>query len=255
MTSTDIYYCVYRITNLVEKKHYYGYKSTKIHPSKVVGITYFSSSKGSSGKIFIDDQKKNPNNYRYKIVQIFHNAQKAIDREIKLHHKFDVKNHPSFYNKANQTTAKFDTTGISMSLEARKKMSIASKGVPKSQQHKEALSGRKHTQEEISKISKALRGLVKSEEHRAKLAKASYENSHGSKNNNFKHYYVTPLGTVESPSNLSPIISRTTLYKWCTKCDDKILKITYDRTKWLKENFIWEYLEGKTFREIGFSTL
>lgn len=254
MTSTDIYYCVYRITNLVEKKYYYGYKSSKIHPSKVVGVTYFSSSKGSFGKNFVDDQKKNPNNYRYKIVQIFTNAQKAIDREIKLHHKFDVKNHPYFYNKANQTSNKFDTTGICMSLEARKKMSIASKGKPKSEKHRLALSGRKHSQEEISKISKALRGLIKSEEHRAKLAKASRENSHGSQNNNFKHYYVTPLGIVESPSNLSPIISRTTLYKWCTKCDDKVLKITFDRTTWLKENFKWEDIEGKTFRDIGFYT-
>ncbi len=30
-----------------------------------------------------------------------------------LHKKFDVKNHPKFTNKANQTSSKFDTTGKS----------------------------------------------------------------------------------------------------------------------------------------------
>jgi hypothetical protein len=30
MTSKPIYFCVYRITNLVEKKHYYGYKSSSV---------------------------------------------------------------------------------------------------------------------------------------------------------------------------------------------------------------------------------
>ena len=111
MTSKPIYFCVYRITNIVEKKHYYGYKSSVIHPSKVVGVTYFSSSKGIYGKQFIADQKENPQNYKYKIVQIFNSKDEALSREIRLHTKFDVKNHSKFYNKSNQTSTGFDTTG------------------------------------------------------------------------------------------------------------------------------------------------
>ncbi len=90
MTSKPIYFCVYRITNLVENKHYYGYKSSVIHPSKVIGVTYFSSSKGIYGKQFIADQKENPQNYKYKIVQIFDSKYEALSREIRLHTKFDM---------------------------------------------------------------------------------------------------------------------------------------------------------------------
>lgn len=108
MTSKPIYFCVYRITNLVEKKHYYGYKSSSIHPSKVIGITYFSSSRD---KEFISDQKENPQNYKYKIVQIFGSKEEALAREIRLHNKFDVAVNPNFYHKAKQTSSGFDTTG------------------------------------------------------------------------------------------------------------------------------------------------
>jgi len=111
MTSKAIYYCVYRITNLVEKKHYYGYKSSKIHPSKVIGVTYFSS---STNKVFKRDQKNNPQNYKYKIVGIFNTPKEALEREIRLHKKFDVGVNKKFYNNAKQTSKSFDTTGISI---------------------------------------------------------------------------------------------------------------------------------------------
>lgn len=112
MTSKPIYFCVYRITNLVENKHYYGYKSSKIHPSKVIGVTYFSSLSGSEGKVFRKDQKKNPQNYKYKIVQIFNTHKEALAREIILHNKFEVGFNNNFYNKAKQTSTGFDTSGI-----------------------------------------------------------------------------------------------------------------------------------------------
>jgi hypothetical protein len=121
----SIYFCVYRITNIAEKKHYYGYKSSIIHPSKVIGITYFSSLTKEEGIAFRKDQKENPQNYKYKIVQLFDTKEEALNREIKLHKKFNVKTHPNFYNKANQTSTGFDTTGTSYeSLESRLKKSI-----------------------------------------------------------------------------------------------------------------------------------
>jgi hypothetical protein len=111
MSSKAIYFCVYRITNILTGKHYYGYKSSSIHPSKVIGIKYFSSLTGKDGKEFILDQKTNPRNYKYKIVKIFDNKTDAMALEVKLHAKFDVKRHPKFYNKSNQTSVGFDVTG------------------------------------------------------------------------------------------------------------------------------------------------
>jgi hypothetical protein len=87
MTSNIIYHYVYRITNLVENKHYYGKRSSKIKPILDLGHKYFSSSRD---KNFIQDQKANPTHYKYKIVANFETSESALTFEIKLHNKFNV---------------------------------------------------------------------------------------------------------------------------------------------------------------------
>ena len=57
------FHYVYRITNVEKNKYYYGSRSSNILPSEDIGIKYFSS---SSDKIFVQDQKENPQNYMYK---------------------------------------------------------------------------------------------------------------------------------------------------------------------------------------------
>ena len=99
---------IYRITNILLRMYYYGVRSTNLNPKDDLGTKYFSS---SSNKEFIKDQKENPQNYRYKIIRIFDNRKDAISLEIKLHNKFNVKLHESFYNRANQTVVGFDMTG------------------------------------------------------------------------------------------------------------------------------------------------
>lgn len=111
MSNEIIYYSVYRITNLILKKHYYGYKTSSVHPKQIVGVSYFSSLSGQEGIDFRNDQIENPQNYRYKIVGIFNNKTDAINLEIRLHNKFDVGVNQSFYNKAKQKSVGFDTTG------------------------------------------------------------------------------------------------------------------------------------------------
>ena len=69
------FHYVYRITNIVSKRHYYGVKSSSCHPSLDIGIKYFSSSKD---KEFMIDQKENPQNYRYKVVKIFNSRKEAF---------------------------------------------------------------------------------------------------------------------------------------------------------------------------------
>lgn len=91
---------VYRITNLNERKHYYGVRSSKIEPKLDLGSIYFSS---SSNKKFINEQKLHPQKFKYKIIQIFNSREEAIKLEIKLHEKFEVGVNIMFYNKVKQT--------------------------------------------------------------------------------------------------------------------------------------------------------
>ena len=105
MSSNSIYY-VYRITNIVLRKHYYGKRKTSIAPILDLGVNYFSS---SHDKEFIKDQKTNPQNYRYKIIRVFNTNESALLLEIKLHKRFNVGKNKSFYNMSNQTSTRFDS--------------------------------------------------------------------------------------------------------------------------------------------------
>ena len=157
--STDLlYHYVYRITNIVKCKHYYGKRSCKITPKEDLGVNYFSSSRD---KEFINDQKLNPQNYKYKIVSIHTDAISAINKEIKLHNKFDVSNHTCFYNKAKQTISKFDRTGQKHSEETRKNMSNARSGVNNHNY------GKTHSEETKRKMSFAQSGK---KNHNSKMA-------------------------------------------------------------------------------------
>jgi len=110
----------YRITNTKLNKHYYGTRSSK-DPSSDLGIKYFSS---SADKEFIQDQKENPHNYKYKIIKIFKNRKDALKLEIKLHDKFNVGINESFYNRAKQTSTGFDTAGIKWKMSVKGKNNI-----------------------------------------------------------------------------------------------------------------------------------
>ena len=103
------YHYTYRITNIVCKRHYYGSRSTNIHPILDIGVEYFSSSRDVD---FMKDQAENPSHYKYKIVKIFETSREdAIRLEVKLHDMFDVGKNPKFYNKVKQTSVGFDSTG------------------------------------------------------------------------------------------------------------------------------------------------
>jgi len=112
---------VYRITNIVTDYHYPGCRSAEI-PEEDIGIKYFSS---STNKLFIQDQKNNPDDYKYKIVYTGDNRKDAISFEVKYHKRLDVKNHPKFLNKANQTSSGFDTKGSIQTLKSNQKRSTS----------------------------------------------------------------------------------------------------------------------------------
>jgi hypothetical protein len=186
------YNYVYRITNKVEQKHYYGSRSCNAEPKRDLGIKYFSS---SSDEEFKDDQKNHQENYKYKIVRICSTRKEATDLEIKLQKKFNVAKSEAFYNKSIQTSTGFDFSGVkhtpeakrkmseakqNMSDETKQKMSEAKLGVPKSEETKLKMSEAKQNMSDETKLkmSEAKLGVPKSDEHKQKLSEAKAGENH-----------------------------------------------------------------------------
>lgn len=169
---TSKLFIVYRITNILTQKHYYGYKScSKRDPKEIIGKTYFSS---SSDKEFIKEQKNHPERFRYKIVARFKTKEEALEREIRLHVMFDVGRNKSFYNRSKQTSKKFDVTGFRHSEETKKRISSAGRGRPHTMEHRnrisESLRGTKHSELTRSNMREAKKRSPMTEEGRRKLS-------------------------------------------------------------------------------------
>ena len=104
------FHYLYRITNVVENKHYYGIRTSKnALPQDDLGTKYFSSSRD---KEFITDQKLHPENYKYKIVRISENRKEVAELEIFMQTKFEVSKNPKFYNRAIQTSSGFSSLSL-----------------------------------------------------------------------------------------------------------------------------------------------
>lgn len=172
-----MYYYVYRITNTAVKKHYYGKRSSKYPPNQDLGVRYFSSSKD---KEFIEAQHSTPEIFRYKVVKICTSNEEAVSLEIKLHNKFNVGNNTHFYNRAKQTTTKFDTTGCKLSDEHKKRCSPL--GRKMTQQTKDKIRAkaieRLKNPEERLKISKGVIGKKRSLAVREQMSKARRGHKH-----------------------------------------------------------------------------
>lgn len=147
--SNKLYHYVYRITNTIINKHYYGVRSSRIPSKEDIGIKYFSS---STDVEFLNDQKNNPQNYKYKVVNTFDTRKDAMEYEILLHKKFDVGVNESFYNRCKATSSRFSTTGIAVSEETRIKMSNSRKG------KKNGFYGKKHSEETRKMLSEINKG-------------------------------------------------------------------------------------------------
>lgn len=109
------YHYVYRITNKILNKHYYGVRTCKINPKDDIGFKYFSS---SLDKEFIKDQKENPHTYKYKVVKVFESRDEANKHEQLLHDKFNVSVNELFYNRHN-SGSEYTTYGKVTCLDLR----------------------------------------------------------------------------------------------------------------------------------------
>lgn len=164
MKQTTKFHYVYRITSIIENKHYYGSRSSILPPKEDLGFKYFTSSRD---KEFVSDLKLNTNNYKLKIVSVFLNRNAAMLLEIKLHNKFDVGKNPNFYNKCKATSTGFSMEGIKQSETTKIKRS-------------ESLIGRKSSPETKAKLSKLKIGDLnpaKREDIRLKISKSKLGNT------------------------------------------------------------------------------
>ena len=141
-----MYFYVYRIICThpdSSERYYYGSRQCQCLPQE--DTTYWSSSRG----VHEARQRFGEHWFRKKIVSIYSSRYEALAKEIRLHHYFDVKNHPQFFNLANQTSTRFLSRPLS--LESRRKIAKALQGNTHT-------LGRAHSQTTRDKISQSMKG-------------------------------------------------------------------------------------------------
>lgn len=167
------YHYTYILQHKTEDKRYIGVRSCNVLPTE--DITYW----GSSKYIPTDVQ----DTHCKIILKVFKNRQEALKHEMLLHVLNNVSKSDAYYNKAMQTSTKFDTTGTILTEEHKRKCSAA-------------LTGKKHTEKTKEKIRSKNLGRPFSEEHKKNLSK-SLKSSPKLKtinNPNFKPWFMTDFG-------------------------------------------------------------
>lgn len=163
-----MHHYTYLLIDDTNDMYYIGKRSCKCLPEE--DINYLSS----SSYVVKDKCEK-------LILNIFTTAQDAIKDEIYLHQLHDVGVNPKFYNKAKQTSTKFDTTGINFSLTSEQKAKISKANLNKKRSKATILQMTEHLKQ------------FRTPEVRAKAAKSLRKNGSnaGSKNSQFKPWYIT----------------------------------------------------------------
>lgn len=117
------------------------------------------------------------------ILSTYATALEAVKEEIRLHSYYNVAVNPMFYNRAKQTSTKFDTTGYTFNLtqEQKDKLSRSSKGTPKTL-----------TKEQREDLKNHL-AKFRTKETRAKAASTLKTNgaNKGIKNSQFEPWYIS----------------------------------------------------------------
>lgn len=182
-TEDKKYHYVYRITNIIQNRHYIGVHSSNIDPYKDFGIKYKSSGNSS----FIKHQKENPEQYIYQILEFFDTRKIAMDYERFLHIQYDVGKNPNFYNGRIQASSNWDTFGkIKLNngdkeifskledIEIHKSNGFTEGCLPMQEIQKFKLSlahsGKILTEEHKENISKSTKGTTKSETMKCRLS-------------------------------------------------------------------------------------
>lgn len=161
------YHYTYRITNIKEKMHYYGVHSCDCLPKEDIGVKYWSTSKRDG---FINHQKQNPEQYKYKVIKIFNTRIEAVQHEIFLHAKFDVKLHNKFYNDSNQRSTGFDTSGKGNYIDETGKTILIPREEALLRCLKGESAGRTYSDEVKSRMGDSKKGSKRTDETKAKMS-------------------------------------------------------------------------------------
>jgi hypothetical protein len=163
-------------------------------------------------------------------------------------------------------------TGKIATKETRLKMSKSAKGKQKSDQHKEnarlahiaacklkpkifsreaidkrnaSNTGKKRTPEQCLRIAESITGKTRTDEQKLNMSL-----SHSGENSKFfVGYYVTPTFTTAIRKELTDLYIQKS---WCMNPSKPINKIAYVKSIYLNRNYTWEFLQDKTYADIGF---
>ena len=120
----SMYFYVYKITKISNGMYYIGSRGSKIEPLKDLGIKYFSSSRN---KDFIKEQKANPKNFLYEVLEVCSSRKEAFEKEAEYQTKYNCGEDVFCYNKAINAIG-FTSYGRKVTQETRDKLSQANKG-------------------------------------------------------------------------------------------------------------------------------
>lgn len=159
---------VYLLINPNNDMKYIGKRSCECLPEE--DVSYMSSS------IYVPKEECDK-----LILKEFDTAKEAVEYEVRLHKKFNVATNPEFYNRANQTSNKFDTTGMTFNLTDEQKEKI-SKGN----------TGKKRSAETVKQMTEHL-AKYRTQENRLKAAETLKQNgsNKGIKNSQFKPWFIS----------------------------------------------------------------
>lgn len=163
---------VYRITchhpQAVEK-YYYGVRRAPLLPHQ--DTNYWSSSRYVKHAMETFGREW----FTKKIISCYNTSTEAYAKEIRLHKYFDVKTHPLFFNRANQTTLKFSREGVRCSPETIEKIIRQVRGrvySPEVLAKRAARRGEKRSFETRLNMAQSQKGKTISEETRQKMSEA-----------------------------------------------------------------------------------
>lgn len=211
--NSEKFYYVYRITfthpdGLEGARYYYGQRTSIVPPEE--DINYMSSSsvlKSMYKSYGLEWFKK-------KIIRQYPTKEEALAKEIELHDCFDVKNHPRFFNLANQLSTGF-TTSAKLSADQIQKI-------------REKALGRTHSAKSRALMSEQRRGRKRaplSQEHKEKISKG-LKNS-PNRFGRYKHSPETRQKMSETRKNMEKVFPHSELTK--QKISQTMIKVSAQR--------------------------
>lgn len=147
-------YYVYKITNLSNNMYYIGSRQSKCDPKDDLGVKYFSS---SSNKNFINEQKQNPNKFKYEILSKHNSRMEAFEEEVRVQIELGCLEDELCYNKSiNHLQFTNYNKSFKHTKESKEKLSKARKEYYKT--HDAWNKGYKYPEEFGKKVSESLKG-------------------------------------------------------------------------------------------------